>query len=268
MSQSHELQLHIGKLSEIRGILNAMKNLALIETHKLARILPLHKQSLVAIEQTAADFLKFYPSPSSGDLEGGPIYIVLGSERGFCGDFNEQLLAQLPASGPIVAVGARLGGKLADHAAATLIAGANVAEEVPSVADRLLDGLTATAFQPDMKLLAIYHDSQTNQAQRRQLLPLPPQPDIAPPVLGYPPLLNMPPEDFFADLLSHYLFTTLHDLLYQSLAAENRRRLQHLEGAVNHLDSEMLKLKRKSQIYRQEEITEEIEVILLNAEEN
>jgi len=267
MSQSHELQLHIGKLGEIRGILNAMKNLALIETHKLARILPLHKQSLAAIEQTAADFLKFYPPLSSGDLEGESIYIVLGPERGFCGDFNEQLLAQLPASGPIIAVGARLGGKLADHAAVTLIAGASVAEEVPSVADRLLDALTATAFQPGMKLLAIYHDSQSNQAQRRQLLPLPQQADSAPPV-GYPPLLNLPPEDFFADLLSHYLFTVLHGLLYQSLAAENRRRLQHLEGAVNHLDNEMLKLKRKSQIYRQEEITEEIEVILLNAEES
>jgi F-type H+-transporting ATPase subunit gamma len=41
MSQSRELQGHIVKLGEIRSILTAMKNLALIETHKLARFQPL-----------------------------------------------------------------------------------------------------------------------------------------------------------------------------------------------------------------------------------
>jgi F-type H+-transporting ATPase subunit gamma len=56
----------------------------------------------------------------------------------------------------------------------------------------------------------------------------------------------------------------LHEIFYISLMAENHRRLQHLEGAVNHLDDQTVKLQRKSQIYRQEEITEEIEVILLN----
>jgi F-type H+-transporting ATPase subunit gamma len=48
--------------------------------------------------------------------------------------------------------------------------------------------------------------------------------------------------------------------------AENHNRLQHLEGAVNHLDDETVNLNRKLQIYRQEEITEEIEVILLNSD--
>ena len=64
----------------------------------------------------------------------------------------------------------------------------------------------------------------------------------------------------------HYLFAVLHEIFYISLMAENQRRLQHLEGAVKHLDDETVNLRRKSQIYRQEEITEEIEVILLNAE--
>ena len=41
-----------------------------------------------------------------------------------------------------------------------------------------------------------------------------------------------------------------------------------VEGAVTYLDDETVNLRRKSQIYRQEEITEEIEVILLNSEIN
>ena len=72
----------------------------------------------------------------------------------------------------------------------------------------------------------------------------------------------------FSDLTDHYLFAVLHEIFYISLMAENQRRLQHLEGAVKHLDDETVNLRRKSQIYRQEEITEEIEVILLNSEIN
>ncbi|MEQ1531113.1 MAG: F0F1 ATP synthase subunit gamma, partial [Methylococcales bacterium] len=77
-------------------------------------------------------------------------------------------------------------------------------------------------------------------------------------------ILNLPPVDFFSDLVQHYLFAVLHEIFYISLMAENQRRLQHLEGAVKHLDDETSRLRRKAQIYRQEEITEEIEVILLN----
>ena len=69
-------------------------------------------------------------------------------------------------------------------------------------------------------------------------------------------------------MTEHYLFAVLHEIFYISLLAENQRRLQHLEGAVKHLDDETVNLRRKSQIYRQEEITEEIEVILLNSEIN
>jgi F-type H+-transporting ATPase subunit gamma len=47
---------------------------------------------------------------------------------------------------------------------------------------------------------------------------------------------------------------------------DNHNRLQHLEGAIKHLDDETVNLHRKLQIYRQEEFTEEIEVILLNSE--
>jgi F-type H+-transporting ATPase subunit gamma len=58
----------------------------------------------------------------------------------------------------------------------------------------------------------------------------------------------------------------LHKIVHLSLATENHRRLQHLEGAVKHLNDEIVNLPHKAQTCRQEEITEEIEVILLNAE--
>ena len=48
--------------------------------------------------------------------------------------------------------------------------------------------------------------------------------------------------------------------------AENRRRLQHMEGAMQRMDENASELRRKVNLLRQEEITEEIEVIMLSHE--
>jgi F-type H+-transporting ATPase subunit gamma len=51
-----------------------------------------------------------------------------------------------------------------------------------------------------------------------------------------------------------------------SLLVENQQHILLLEGAVKQIYDATVNLQRKSQIYRQEEITEEIEVILLNSQ--
>lgn len=267
MSQSHELQLHITKLEEIRSILNSMKNLALIEVHKLARFQTMQTQAVAVIEQAAADLLDFYPHLAIVGDDARSICLLIGAERGFCGDFNENVIDAIDdqITAEIIAIGGRLGNKLAEDKAIPIIAGANVAEEVPIIVNRLIESI-APGQQAGIRLTALYHDSVTNQIARRQLLPPFPRPTAPSPRYRHPPLLNLAPDVFFSELLSHYLFAVLHEILYISLTAENHRRLQHLEGAVKHLDDETVTLKRKSQIYRQEEITEEIEVILLNAE--
>ncbi|MDD5114071.1 MAG: F0F1 ATP synthase subunit gamma [Methylobacter sp.] len=271
MSQSHELQLHITKLEEIRSILNSMKNLALIEVHKLARFQTLQSQAVAVIELAATDFLNFYPHLASSSDDAHSVCLLVGAERGFCGDFNESVISVSKdlAASEIIAIGSRLSNKLAEEkmnsVSINAFAGANVAEEVPIIVNRLIESIS-----PDrptgIRLTALYHDSNSNQISQRQLLPPFSQPTPKTTNYRYPPVLNLAPDVFFSELLSHYLVAVLHEILYLSLTAENHRRLQHLEGAVKHLDDETVTLKRKSQIYRQEEITEEIEVILINAE--
>ncbi|WP_262965192.1 F0F1 ATP synthase subunit gamma [Methylobacter psychrophilus] len=282
MSQSRELQLHIAQMEEIRSILNAMKNLALIEIHKLGRFQTMQGQAVINIENAAMDFLDFYPLPVI-DKNALSIGILVGAERGFCGDFNESLLDTLNTEtyAGIIAIGSRLGNRLADNSPDVIatIAGANVAEEVPIILNRLIDTISllsvakgdinkANKTTSTLQLTVTYHDNSTGQITRRQILPPFSQQQQRLSAYGNPPLLNLEPDDFFADLVDHYLFAVLHEIFYLSLMAENQRRLQHLEGAVKHLDDETVNLRRKSQIYRQEEITEEIEVILLNSEIN
>ena len=279
MSQSRELQLHIAQMEEIRSILNSMKNLALIEIHKLGRFQTMQGQAVANIENAALDFLDFYPLPVVNENVMS-VCILVGTERGFCGDFNESLINTIAPDTylGIIAIGSRLCNKLDDNPleVMTSIEGANVAEEVPAILNRLIDTISslpvsrgdinrATNAAATLQLTVVYHDNSPSQINRRQILPPFPQQQRTP-HFGNPPVLNLEPGDFFSDLTDHYLFALLHEIFYISLMAENQRRLQHLEGAVKHLDDETVNLRRKSQIYRQEEITEEIEVILLNSE--
>jgi F-type H+-transporting ATPase subunit gamma len=207
----------------------------------------------------------------------------VGAERGFCGDFNESLINTIAseAYSGVIAIGSRLCNRLVDNPLEVIasIEGANVAEEVPAILNRLIDTISslpvsrgdinrAANAAPTLQLTVVYHDNIPSQINRRQILPPFPKQQQRTPGYGNPPVLNMEPGDFFSDLTDHYLFAVLHEIFYISLMAENQRRLQHLEGAVKHLDDETVNLRRKSQIYRQEEITEEIEVILLNSEIN
>lgn len=270
MTALHELESRLQKLGDVREILTSMKNLAYMETRKLTRHLETQRRAVRLIETAAADFLAHYPQTRR---EGGSlpeIVVLIGSERGFCGNFNEQLLAFLgsnkPASPRLATLGRKLAAKLeGDPRLAAALDGPSVAEEVTAVMDELaskIGGLHGEAGPAALD--ALFHDEK-GEVRRMSLLP--PFRDLAEeaPRHPFPPLLNLPPETFYVELVDQYLFAALQLALYTSLLAENQRRVQHLEGAVRHLDEQLANLEHRRRQLRQEEIIEEIEVILLNA---
>jgi len=93
----------------------------------------------------------------------------------------------------------------------------------------------------------------------KRLLPFDP-PAAAP--RAHPPRLNLAPAEFFAELLDQYLLAALYGQLYESLAAESRQRLAHMEHALDRLGETLSRLALKRNALRQEKIVEEIEVIL------
>ncbi|MGR8981411.1 MAG: F0F1 ATP synthase subunit gamma [Gammaproteobacteria bacterium] len=270
MSQSHELQLHISQLKEIRTILNSMKNMSFMEIHKLARYQTASGKAVSSIERVAVDFLNFYPYLPEADSDAARICVVIGSERGFCGDFNDLLLNQIAEaafSGAIL-VGNRLASRVNGGIPEiiSVLEGAGVAEEIPAILNRLIGaiGSLQKTLSAGTTLTAVYHES--DRIVQKPLLP--PFSQKKQKTIPYrnPPILNLKPAQFLSELIDQYLFAVLHEIFFISLMAENQKRLQHLDSAVQHLDEKTAKLRRKSQIYRQEEITEEIEVILLSAE--
>lgn len=274
MSARREVEQHLHSLDEIHEVMHSMKTLATMETHKLARFLAIQQRQVADIETMAAELLGHFPTARSATTTPSRQgYVLIGSERGFCGDFNDRIAGALPppgtsdSIGAILAVGHRLNSRLNEHAVPiTALDGAGATEQVASVLDALAQAIASVQqSHGPLSLTVIYHGNESGDLRERTLFPpfdtLPATPRSA-----VPPQLQLPPSELFAELLDHYLFGILSEVLYTSLMAENQKRVQHLEAALHHLDDRREDLARRSRALRQEEITEEIEIILLNVE--
>ena len=285
MSRRRELEQHRHRLNETREIINAMRALAFMETRKLAGFLDAQRAAVAHIHTVAQDFFSFYPEalprrplpqqilPQSEKTT--QVYLLLGSERGFCGDFNESLLPALAADQDkhditqpwIIATGSKLSTRLETNLQQTiLLQGTSMVEEIEKTLVQIVNTLRELQIKNDgISLTIVHHDPDQDGVLTTQILPPFESLRDTAPQFTQPPQLNLPPGEFCAELIDRYLFSSLHEIMYLSLMAENQRRVTHLEHAVQQLDDKSAALFRRGNSLRQEEITEEIEVILLSA---
>jgi F-type H+-transporting ATPase subunit gamma len=276
MSKRRDLETKIRGLNEIKEIMNAMKNLSLMEVHRLNRFLDTQRRVVAGIRAAAADFLLFHPELVPGEEECRNVRLLLGSERGFCGDFNESLVRALdeavgsPGEETWVVIGSKLGAKLTgDPRVTTFLDGPSVVEEIDSVLMRLMDTITAVSARSaaggPLRLTVFHHDAVVEGVKISDLHPFQ-KPEPKKIRFAHAPLLYLQPRVFLGGLAEQYLFAALHELLYSSLMAENQRRMQHMDSAVRRLERTSAELWQTRNILRQEEITEEIEVIMLSVQ--
>lgn len=278
MSKRQDIDRRVHALTEITEILGAMKTLALLETQKLTRHLAAQRRVVAGIEAAAADFSAHYPDAVGPISPGQPLLVLIGSERGFCGDYNHALVAAVEQhvsaallNAPLlVTVGRKLSATLErDPRVAAAIPGPNVSEEVEPALVQLMDVLRELQVgrAPGRLLdVQVWHhlpaDGGTQVTSRRPLLPT----RLSSEQVSYPPVLYLEPARFAAGLIDEYLFAVLHEIFYDTLMAENQRRFQQMDQAVNRLERDLADLRGQRNTLRQEEITEEIEVIMLSAE--
>jgi F-type H+-transporting ATPase subunit gamma len=269
MTSQRDLRARLQKLHDLREILASMKNLAYMETRKLLPRLASQQEAVRLVESAASDFLAHFLAVAETPAPAEEMLIVIGSERGFCGGFNERLVDVLGAANPtrLIAVGRKLAAKFeGDPRLRGATEGAIVAEDAEAIIDVLVRTLGAKGA---VGLTLLFHGEdhdEDSQLQRLSLLPPFRQLALPTPPQPVPPQLNLPPRDFFLERVDHYLFAVLHQVLFASLLAENQQRVRHLEGAVQRLDEQLASLERRRHQLRQQEIVAEIEVILLNAE--
>jgi F-type H+-transporting ATPase subunit gamma len=276
MSKRHDIEAHIRTLGEISEIMGAMTNLAVMEIHKLTRLLSAQQQVVTSMETAAKDFFAFYPEALPLDQGGALLYLVIGSERGFCGDYNARLLAEFERhlrtvsdkEPGIVAVGRKLSGRMAgDPRLVASIDGPSVSEEIQGVLITFMQRIQELRRgQQDNRTLMITVVYRAAGAEGITIQPLRPFDTLSPVETkgATAPFLTLPPRVFVAELVDLYLFALLHEIFYSALMAESRARLAHLESARQRLERDQTNLLRRRNVLRQEEITEEIEVLMLS----
>lgn len=276
MTRLREVIRHQETLGDIREIMNAMKNLAIIESRKLEKVLDSQQVIVNDIDTIAADFTDHYPFEIEIDSQ-HHLYILIGADRGFCGSFNHQLQTRyrqlIQGSSNSEALTIAIGRKFAttfDTSSPNLILleGASAQEEIGDVLNQLVSQIESIQLRyGTLPCSVVRHDRITRGITTQTLLP-PFQEQVAEHApTAYPPQLYLSPSQFLSDLILQYLFAQLFSALNSSLLAENEYRVAHLQGAIKHLDERSVELGRLRRSLRQEEIIEEIEVILLNTKQ-
>lgn len=268
MSRQREFQQRLALYHELQDIMGAMKNMAQAELHKLRRRQQQQQRCIDAVAAAANDVME------AQDTRNAPppvraVYLVIGSERGFCGGFNEALTRYLKTSAvvantPLILVGSRLVSLLgADASQAKTVMGATSEKQISVTLTGILDHFQQLLQKErsPLRLVAVFH--ALHDIEQVDLFPLnAAHPDGINPARHFQhhvplPLLKQ-------EMENHFLYHSLLGILYTSLYVENYRRLTQMEGALQHLDelSQQMKVRINSQ--RQEEIVEEIEVIFSN----
>ncbi|MCB1906466.1 MAG: F0F1 ATP synthase subunit gamma [Rhodocyclaceae bacterium] len=270
MSGRRELLRHIGRLTEIGDLLGAMRSLALAESRRIAGFIDAQRETSAIVRAAYGRLLRDHGERLELPAPAGRVVCVIGSERGFCGDLNRRLAEDAlrtaqDSSTRWLLVGSRLADAWPDDAPATVVrlAGAGMADEVLGVQAALFAALTPLLAPAAGTLPAlIVHAAGPDGITRTPLLPMPDEP-AAPPRPGHPVDLNLAPHRLLTALLDPYLDVSLAGVLLDALLHENEQRLAHMEQARRNVDEHLDALARRANRARQEEITEEIEVILL-----
>lgn len=258
MSQRREVEARLALYDDLTGILGAMRSFALAELRKIAQREAAQQQAVQTLA-AALDDLSAALAPKVDERRANDIWLLLGSTRGFCGGFNEEVVRcwreQTQGLGRVVLCGERLHDMFEDREGWLRLNGAEGGLDAPAVIDRILAAV-AELGGDRCGLMVCLRDEHGARSQR--LWPLPPPRRLN----ANPPLTYMPLAEVASGVAEHYLFHSLLALLLRSIRVENHMRLLQMETALRHLEAGTEDLKRQRNRLRQEEIVEEIELMV------
>lgn len=258
MTLRREIEGRLALFEDLAGILGAMRSFALAELHRVTRREEAQQQAVQELTGTLQDMAAFLPPQVDA---GNDIWLVLGSVRGFCGSFNEDVVSAWQAGGGAghltIVVGERLASTMPDDAQLIQVRGAEGGLDAAMTIDRILAAVEQArgAAKGPHGLVACLRDDKGTRVQR--LLPLP----VATGKTPMPPLVNEPAALVASRVAEHFLLHMLLALLLRSIRVENYMRLMQMENALQHLEHGSEDMTRQRNRMRQEEIVEEIELM-------
>lgn len=271
MTKQIEIEQRIEMMQDVCEIINAMKNLAYMDFLKISRLEKTQAEMIKLMEGAAADLIYFH-SDLKLEMPLPKLFILIGSERGFCGGFNHILLKKFNRyikenaiqSPLLVSIGAKFN-SISEWDTLQSINGPAVAQEVDQVVSKLVQTVyEILKTHGELNVTVVYHNSKS-EIVFKSILPPFQSLDLRI-ASSTPPQINLKPKILLQKLSEQYLYAVLHEIFFKSLKAEYQQRTEHLDTAVNRFQDNIDSLNLTKKMLRQEEITEEIEVILLSSE--
>jgi F-type H+-transporting ATPase subunit gamma len=288
MDTLETLTRRIGTAGALRDLVRTMKSLSAagVRQHEHALTALLEYERTVDLGLRA--LLREGPPPSAPPRRrAGPTGIlVVGSDQGFCGAFNDQVVDRLledqPAGSPspdgfrLYAVGARAAARLRDagfdpDGQAVLPTSASAVAPLVQELVLVIDGWHADG---DLDRVVVYHNAPVSTAvcrpHRQALLPVALDRWTGLSRQPWPtqmlPLHTADRPGLIRSLLGQHLVVSLHRCLALSLVSEHASRLVAMQAAERNIDERLDDLRGRANELRQTSITTELLDIVAGAE--
>jgi F-type H+-transporting ATPase subunit gamma len=273
MQSLEALKKKITTARDLLGVVKTMKRMAAINIQHLEKAVA----SLADYERSVGlgwQALLRLPGAVGPVRTAGPaVCVVVGSDQGMCGQFNEAILSDALADAGrealcFWAIGDRVRAGLADagRPAEAFLPLPGTLEGVGGTVQELVRRLAA--LQPAAAVIPVFvvhHRLQKGEAfapLRQKLLPLDRSWVAAQRAAAWPgrclPMLGLSREALFHHLFRQYLFVSLFRSLVQSMASENAARLRAMQAAEKNILELAQDLDREFSETRQGLITAEL----------
>ncbi len=278
MSDSLEaLRRQIGSAAELKSVVRAMKALAAASLGQYERSVAALRDYYHTVELGLVAGGRAHPgamaaAPRAG--RGGMGIVILGSDQGLVGQFNESIAEFLnsqltPAPRTQVwAIGERVAAAVAESGFTQIrtFELPNSIQIIGALVGRLL--VAIREFQetaPALELYVLHHrpvSGASYEPQLQRLLPLdqawwqPLETQKWP--TNQIPQIAAPSLSTFAALVSEYIYVSLFQACVESLASENASRLAGMQRAEKNIDTLSVALTQRFHRLRQSSIDEEL----------
>jgi F-type H+-transporting ATPase subunit gamma len=277
-----DLRSRLESATDLHGVVRTMKALAAVNM----RLFQGAVESLQDYQRTVERGLQIVLRETNlhpghaipGEADATTAAVILGSDQGMVGPFNERLAEHvdedLRAVGgdtthlPVLVMGARLAPLLETrgYRIEGLIAVPGTPEAIRAAADEILLRIDRFAAEEGLEHLWVFHNAPVagSSFEPRSVRLLPPDPgwllelqEEEWPSRVLPMTFRDPGEIFFI-LMRRTLFALLFRVVAESVAAENASRIAAMESAERNISDRIEELEGAVRQQRQREITEEL----------
>ncbi len=282
METLEETRRRLSTVRDLHGLVRTVKVLSAVsmrQYQKAARVQEEYRLILMQAYQALFHLARVDPWSARGLPGGRPVpsargsecLIVLGTDQGLCGPFNDAILGLVVSTGVpehLLVAGGRLAEPLreAGYPAESVLSIPSSLAGVTFLVRQMVLGVEEWSSRLEELTVEVVHqtlrEGPGHQPVRTRLLP--PDPAWLASLTSTRwesrrlPLAHLSPDSLLSQLVRQWLFSELYRVVVQSMAAESQARLVAMQAAEKALGDRAAELELESQQLHQELVTEEL----------